>query len=152
MKVDEQFMSTAIQEAAKAPWPFGSVIVIDGKLISQAGSGDGEENGIDPTAHAEVNAVRFACKALKSADLKDAIIYTTCEPCAMCMGAIWYAGIRKVVYGSSIVDEELLFGWKELPLPAEVLQAITNGELSVQSGFMREQVMDMYRAHPLFKK
>jgi tRNA(Arg) A34 adenosine deaminase TadA len=152
MNPEEEWMQLAIEEAAKAPWPFGAVIVRDGVVLSKAGAGDGQDNLIDPTAHAETNAVRFACKALNSSNLAGATMYASCEPCALCMGAIWYAGVRTVVYGSSIPDEEALFHWKDLAIPAEVLQGMTEGKLKVQGGFMRDKVMDMYRAHSLSKK
>lgn len=152
MSQSEQWMRIAIQEAATAPWPFGAVVVRDGKLLSQAGAGDGEENLVDPTAHAEVNAIRLACKRVGSANLKGATLYASCEPCAQCMGAAWYAGIRSVVYGSPIADEEPLFNWKDLSIPREVLTTITNGEFIVEEGLLREEVLEMYYKHPLYTK
>jgi len=148
----EQYMEMAIEEARKAPWPFGAVIVRDGTVLSSAGAGDGEDNLIDPTAHAETNAVRFACKALESADLAGAVLYASCEPCALCMGAIWYSGIRKVMYGSPISEEESLFHWKDLSIPPQVLQAMTDGKLVVEGGLLRNEVVTMYHEHPLFTK
>lgn len=152
MNPAESWMRIAIEEAAKAPWPFGAVIVRDDRILAQAGSGDGEDNLIDPTAHAETNAIRLACKALSSASLNGAILYASCEPCAQCMGAAWYAGIRKIVFGSTIADEEPLFDWKDLAIPSDVLQQMTNKELIVESGLLRDEVMEMYRAHSLYKK
>jgi tRNA(Arg) A34 adenosine deaminase TadA len=59
---------------------------------------------MDPTAHAEVHAIRAACRKLKSISLKGHTLYTTCEPCPMCMGAILWAGLDRVVYGATIDD------------------------------------------------
>lgn len=66
---------------------FGAVIVKDGKVIAAIGNSVKKDN--DPAAHAEVNAIRKACKKLKQADLKGAIIYTSAEPCPMCLSAIY---------------------------------------------------------------
>jgi hypothetical protein len=68
------------------------------------------------------------------------------------MGAIWYAGIRKIVYGSPISEEEPLFHWKDLAIPKDVLQAMTDGQLVVEEGLLREAVVEMYHKHPLYKK
>ncbi len=149
MSNDEHFMEVAIEEARKAPWPFGAAVVVAGEIISQAGSGDGKDNHMDPTAHAEVNAIRFACKSLNvnSLEGKDAIIYASCEPCAMCMGAIWYAGIRKIIYGSTIEEEQKFFPWKDLIFPRDVLMQLTNNELSITGGLFKNRVMEVYESH-----
>lgn len=78
--------------------PFGAIITKDGKIISEA------SNKVvlthDPTAHAEVLAIRKAAGILKTYDLSDCVIYTSCEPCPMCLGAIYWSGIKKVIYAS----------------------------------------------------
>jgi guanine deaminase len=78
--------------------PFGAVITKDGDIIAE------ENNKVvlshDPTAHAEVLAIRKASAILKSHDLSECVIYTSCEPCPMCLGAIYWSGIKKVVYAS----------------------------------------------------
>ncbi|HTN22127.1 MAG TPA: nucleoside deaminase [Pelobium sp.] len=82
--------------------PFGAVIVKDGKVIAATGNTVNKDN--DPTAHAEVNAIREACKKLKQSDLKGAVIYTSAEPCPMCLSAIYWANIDEVYYGNSKSD------------------------------------------------
>ena len=155
MTNDERYIELAIEEAQKAPWPFGAVIVIAGEIVAQAGAGDGENNSVDPTAHAEVNAIRFACKKLGAHDLlgRDAAMYASCEPCLMCMGAIWYAGIRKVVYGSTIAEEEQFFTWGEgdISLPQDTLSVLMQNKLEVINGVMKDAVMDMYKQHSAHK-
>jgi tRNA(adenine34) deaminase len=102
-KLDDQyFMKIAIAEAEKAlkigDYPAGAVIVLNNKIITKASS-----TGItkkDPTAHAEINVIRKACKKLKSRFLTDCIIYASSEPCLMCAKAMVYARIKKVVYGT----------------------------------------------------
>lgn len=82
--------------------PFAAVIVRDGNII-----GEGINRVVpsaDPTAHAEVVAIRMACEAVGSHALDGATIYTTCEPCPMCLGAIWWARIGEIVYANSRAD------------------------------------------------
>ncbi len=82
--------------------PFGAVIVKDGKIVAQAANSVTNDN--DPTAHAEVNAIRKASQILNSFDLSDCEIYTSCEPCPMCLGAIYWSGIKTVYYGNNKQD------------------------------------------------
>ena len=82
--------------------PFGAVIVKDGKII--AGSSNSVTIDNDPTAHAEVNAIREACRKLGTFDLIGCRIYTSCEPCPMCLGAIYWAHIERIYYGNTRKD------------------------------------------------
>jgi len=81
---------------------FGAVIVKDGKII--AGSSNSVTIDNDPTAHAEVNAIREACRKLGTFDLTGCRIYTSCEPCPMCLGAIYWAHIERIYYGNTRKD------------------------------------------------
>ena len=82
--------------------PFGCVIVKDGRIV---GEGNNEvTTSMDPTAHAEVVAIRNACKNLDSFQLTDCDIYTSCEPCPMCLGAIYWARPRRVVFANTKQD------------------------------------------------
>ncbi len=82
--------------------PFGAVIVRDGQIIAEGQNRVTSTN--DPTAHAEVVAIRNACTALGSFQLEDCIIYTSCEPCPMCLGAIYWARPKAIYYGCSRQD------------------------------------------------
>ncbi|WKK66895.1 nucleoside deaminase [Lutimonas zeaxanthinifaciens] len=82
--------------------PFGCIIVKDGEIIGRGNNKVTSTN--DPTAHAEIIAIREACKKLDSFQLEDCIIYTSCEPCPMCLGAIYWARPKKVYYGCSKTD------------------------------------------------
>lgn len=82
--------------------PFGSVIVKDGEVIAVAHNTVIGDN--DPTAHGEVNVIRKACKKLNTFDLSGCELYTTSEPCPMCMSAIIWANISKVYYGCTVED------------------------------------------------
>ncbi len=82
--------------------PFAAVIVKDNKIISAEANQVTQNN--DPTAHAEVNAIRKACSKLNTFDLSGCEIYTSCEPCPMCMGAIYWAHLDKVYYANTKAD------------------------------------------------
>ena len=82
--------------------PFGAVIVREGKIIAEGANQVTSTN--DPTAHAEVMAIRRACEKLGVFELKDCELYTSCEPCPMCLSAIYWARIRNVFYGNTRKD------------------------------------------------
>ncbi|MGC2619427.1 MAG: nucleoside deaminase [Acidobacteriaceae bacterium] len=101
--------------------PFGAVIVRDGVLISEGANRVTQEN--DPTAHAEVRAIRAACQALATFSLEGCAIYTSCEPCPMCLAAIYWARIDRIYYGNTSADAARVafddaFLYRELALPA----------------------------------
>lgn len=82
--------------------PFGAVIVKNGKIIAEGWNTVTSSN--DPTAHAEVNAIRKACAELADFQLKDCILYSSCEPCPMCLGAIYWARPEMLVFSSKRED------------------------------------------------
>lgn len=84
--------------------PFGAVIVKDGKIITSAHNTVVESK--DPTAHAEINAIRKAGKLLKTHDLSDCVLYTSAEPCPMCLSAIIWANIKEVYYANTRKDAD----------------------------------------------
>ena len=90
--------------------PFGAVILMDGKIIGKGGNQVSSQN--DPTAHAEIVAIRDACKNIGNFDLSGAVLYTTCEPCPMCLSAIYWANIRAVYYVSTRHQAEAI-GFKD---------------------------------------
>jgi len=127
MKNHEEFMSEAVKAALKGMsnnegGPFGWIVVKNGEII---GSGNNKVTSTnDPTAHAEVTAIRDACKNIGSFQLDGCIIYTSCEPCPMCLGAIYWARPDKVYYGSNQQDAANIgfddeFIYKEIALPYE---------------------------------
>ena len=86
--------------------PFGACIVKDGKIIGKGSNHVLVHN--DPTAHAEIMAIREACKNINSYDLSGAELYTSCYPCPMCLSAIIWANIKKVFYGNTREDAEMI--------------------------------------------
>src|ERR1700688_2653300 len=82
--------------------PFGAVVVRKGKIVGRGWNRVTSTN--DPTAHAEVTAIRDACKRLKTFQLDDCELYTSCEPCPMCLAAIYWARLKKVFYANTRKD------------------------------------------------
>ena len=103
---NEEFMrqaiALAVENVRNGGGPFGAVIVKDGKVVATGVNRVTANN--DPTAHAEVSAIRAACTKLGTFDLSGCDIYTSCEPCPMCLGAIYWAHIGKVYYGANQHD------------------------------------------------
>lgn len=123
---DRAFMREAIRLATESVrysgGPFGAVIVKDGKIV--AGSANSVTLDLDPTAHAEVNAIRRACRKLGTFDLSGCTIYTSCEPCPMCLGAIYWAHIDRIYYANTRKDAADIdfaddFIYEELDKPLE---------------------------------
>jgi tRNA(Arg) A34 adenosine deaminase TadA len=123
---DKKFMREAIRLADESVkhggGPFGAVIVKDGEIV--AGSSNSVTIDNDPTAHAEVNTIRQACQRLGTFDLSDCVIYTSCEPCPMCLGAIYWAHLKCVYYGNTKKDAAAIdfaddFIYEELDKPID---------------------------------
>jgi tRNA(Arg) A34 adenosine deaminase TadA len=95
-------IALAVQNVATGGGPFAAVVVRDGKIV-----GEGVNTvtaGLDPTAHGEVNAIRAACKTLGTFTLAGCELYTSCEPCPMCLAACYWARLDAIYYGSSAAD------------------------------------------------
>ena len=125
-KKDEEFMREAIRlsrESVKnGGGPFGAVIVKNGKIIAAASNKVTQEN--DPTAHAEVSAIREAAKKLNTFNLSGCEIYTSCEPCPMCFGAVYWARLDKLYFANTKQDAKSIgfddsFIYEEINLPYE---------------------------------
>lgn len=120
---NEQYMQRAIELAVEnvknGGGPFGAVIVRDGKIIAEGVNRVTAQN--DPTAHAEVQAIRAACRALHTFDLSGCEIYSSCEPCPMCLGAIYWAHLSHLYFAATKADAakagfDDAFIYRELPL------------------------------------
>lgn len=109
MQQNEKFMREAIALAGKnassvTGGPFGAIIVKGGEVISAASNSVTPDK--DPTAHAEVNAIREACRKLDTFDLSGCTLYSSCEPCPMCLSAAYWARVDKIYFAGSRVDAE----------------------------------------------
>ena len=105
--MDEKLMDKAVRLAlesaqTKNGGPFGAIIVKDGEIVGVGKNSVTTQN--DPTAHAEVMAIRDACQNLNTFQLDDCEIYTSCEPCPMCLGAIYWARLQKIYYAATQHD------------------------------------------------
>ena len=125
-----QAIELAVENVKRGGGPFGAVIVRDGKVVATGVNRVTANN--DPTAHAEVSAIRVACTKLGTFDLSGCVIYTSCEPCPMCLGAIYWAHIDKIYYGANqhdaaAVDFDDSFIYRELELkPADRNKPVEN--------------------------
>lgn len=118
----EKAVKIARESAAAGGGPFGAIVVKDGKIISAGNNQVTAAN--DPTAHAEVQAIREACQKLDSFQLTDCEIYTSCEPCPMCIGAIYWARPEAVYYAASKTEAaeagfDDRFIYNQIALPVE---------------------------------
>jgi len=121
----EKFMQMAIDLSVKnvqdgLGGPFGAVIVKNGEVVAASANKVVPTN--DPTAHAEVSAIRLACQQLNTFNLEGCEIYTSCEPCPMCLGAIYWARLDKIYYANTKADAAAIgfddhFIYDELDLP-----------------------------------
>ncbi len=119
-KYMQRAIDLSINSVNNGGGPFGAVIVKNGKIIAEASNSVTINN--DPTAHAEVNAIRLATSQLKTYDLSGAEIYSSCEPCPMCLGAIYWAGIDKLFFANTKTDAKEIgfddaFIYQEIALP-----------------------------------
>ncbi len=122
--------------------PFGAVIVRDGAIVAEGWNQVTSEN--DPTAHAEIVAIRRACVALDNFVLDDCEIYTSCEPCPMCLSAIYWARLRRLYYGNS-KDDAAGIGFDDAYLYREV--GLAPGERSVPTvRLLADEALEAFRA------
>lgn len=122
MKFMRKAIALSVENIKKGGGPFGAVIVKDGKIIATGVNMVTVNN--DPTAHAEVNAIRKASRKLGTFDLTGCEIYTSCEPCPMCLGAVYWAHLDKIYYGNTKTDAMNIgfddsFIYKEIELKPE---------------------------------
>lgn len=130
---DSDFMLQAVAKTregiAAGNSPFGACVVKNGRIV--VSTHNVVWNATDPTAHAEVNAIRQAAKALNTIDLTGCVMYTTCEPCPMCLSAIHWSKIDRVVYGATIADAATA-GFNELKFDAKRLAKEGGSKLIVE--------------------
>lgn len=145
--LDEKFMEKAISAALlgirKGRGPFGAAIVdFDGKMISCATNSVVQTPS--PTKHAEVNAIDQACRKLKTYVLDRHLIYSTTEPCLMCRGAIYWAHIPIIVYGTDQKDARVL-GFDEINISDAQYRKIGKRKIIIVKHFMRKEALGIFR-------
>jgi tRNA(Arg) A34 adenosine deaminase TadA len=144
--MNPEFMRAAIEEGRKGMnanegGPFGAIIVKDGQII-----GRGHNQVLllnDPTAHAEVMAIRDACKRLKDFQLADCDLYTSCEPCPMCLGAIYWARPRAVYFACNRADAAAI-EFDDDFIYQQVSTSLNNRSIPFQE-LLREEALELFR-------
>jgi guanine deaminase len=143
---DTYFMRLAIEKAkegiATGQSPFGCCIVKGKKVISCRHNT--VWSTIDSTAHAEINAIRDACRKLKTIHLTGCTLYSTCEPCPMCFSAAHWARIPRIVFGAFIKDARTA-GFNELPIWVHTMKKLGNNNARIISELMREECRELFR-------
>ncbi len=143
-----EFMLEAIKEAKKGirngeGGPFGSIIVKNGIIIGRGHNEVVKRN--DPTCHGEMMAIRDASKNIGSFDLSNTELYTTGEPCPMCLGAILWANIDKVYYGCNVKDTDNI-GFRD-----DVFYKRLNDKLSFVTELNRSECLELYKEYSSIK-
>lgn len=148
--LDEQRMAelvayTARSMGAERPIPFGSSIVEtrSGKLLLKALNAVARES--DPSSHAEVKAIRLATKRLRNISLKGYTLYTTCEPCPMCMSTALWAGLDRVVYGATIEDASR--HCRQIQIPSREVSKRSDMPIPVDGPVLRAECYALF-THP----
>ena len=132
----------SIKNVSEGGGPFGAVIVKDGEILAEGVNRVTANN--DPTAHAEVCAIRKACQKIQNFKLEGCTIYTSCEPCPMCLSSIYWAGIRQIYYGNTKKDAERInfgdnFIYEEIAKP--------NNKRSIPTEqMMHEEALEAFKA------
>lgn len=151
----QEFMQEAIKEAklsaSSGQYAIGAVVVnADGQTVSISHTSTHRDS--DPTAHAEVNAIRAACQKLQNRYLEGCWLYTTLEPCPMCVSAVIWAKMEGVVFGASKEDaeeyavekEEGKFSWRQINLSSRDVVAKGEPEIKLIEKFMREECLLLF--------
>jgi tRNA(Arg) A34 adenosine deaminase TadA len=134
-------IAAARRSIAAGQSPFAAVIVRDAQVI--ADTHNHVRLNTDPTAHAEVMAIRDACHALRTIDLSTCEMYTTCEPCPMCASAIHWARLSAVHYGATIADAAKA-GFNELHMPITTLYREGGSQVTIHSGVMQNECAALF--------
>jgi len=149
-KLDEARMAELVRFTARtlataSPVPFGALIVdtATGELLMRAVNAVRREN--DPSSHAELRTVRKAARRLKSASLTGYTLYTTCEPCPMCMANALWAGLDRVVFGATIADANR--HCKQIRIPAKEVARRSDMACRVDGPVLREECYKLF-THP----
>jgi len=121
--------------------PFGAVVVRNGVIVASSANKVVQQN--DPTAHAEVSAIRLACQALGTYNLEGCVIYTSCEPCPMCLAAIYWARINAIYYGNTKTDAAAI-GFDDNFIYDELGKEMHHRKLQVKQ-LLRDEALQAFR-------
>lgn len=140
-----KFMEMALEEAhigvASGEQPFGAVVVLNGEAVCRSHSL--KVSTSDTTAHAETLAIRYATQKLRRRTIPDAVFYSTCEPCPMCLGAVLNAAICTIILGARHAQMKEALGYHNYSV--ENFAEMTGWQLKVIDGVMTEECLALYR-------
>jgi guanine deaminase len=139
---DADFMQIAIEESKKGDWPYGAVIVKDGAIVAKGFNTATRDR--DTTAHAEVNVIRAAIKAIPGLSLKGCTLYTSSESCPMCTGAEIWAGVSRVVFGASI-QQLIEVGQPQINTSSEALIKTAFIKIEITGGVLAVEALQVVR-------
>ncbi|MDD4983466.1 MAG: nucleoside deaminase [Candidatus ainarchaeum sp.] len=142
---EKKYLLMAINEAKKGVkkkhgGPFGAVLLVDGKIFKAHNMVLTDH---DPTRHAEIRVISKACKKLKKEKLKNAVLYSSTEPCPMCLSAIHWAGIDTVYYSTEIEDADKA-GFDEINLHADKIIKLAKLKMKVIGGLERKKGLEAF--------
>lgn len=138
---DQAFMSLALAEARKGDFPFGAVITKHNQIVA-TGRNQGLANN-NPTAHAELVAIQHFLATNPARELVGATLYATGEPCPMCMGAILWCGISRLVYAASI--SELSEHIQQIMIPSQTLALAADfQQIEIEGGLLKQQALALF--------
>ena len=143
--LSEEFMDLAIQRAregmAQGQPPYGACLVKEGEVIACVHNVN--RATLDPTAHAEIQALREGCVKLQSLDLTGCTIYSTCEPCPMCFTACHNARVSRIVYGASLADSPHA-GRRGRTISSSQMKELLESPIRLIGGFLRDEAMQLF--------
>jgi len=147
-KEDERHMRAAIAASREAmqrgDMPFGAVLARDGRVLMAASNN--QDTSHDCTGHAEIVLVRLAQRELGADVLKGATVYASGEPCAMCAGAMFWAGVTRVVYGASSPEMDAVLGGATLGARCEAVLANAHPAMAVEGPLLEAEAVEVIRA------
>ncbi len=142
----EHFMKMAIEKAREGiqmgQSPFGACLVRNGKEVISIAHNEVWQK-TDSTAHAEIQAIRYACQKLQTIDLSSCVLYSTCEPCPMCFSAIHWAKIDMIYFGARIEDAQKC-GFNELTISNEQMKMLGKSSIKVQPEFLIDEAKKLF--------
>lgn len=137
----EEAIEKAQEGVKNGQSPFGACIVKNKEIVSSAGNSVWKDTDI--TAHAEINAIRQACKKMGTVDLSGCTLYSTCEPCPMCFSACKWARLSRIVYGAHIEDAKR-FGFSEMDISNEKMKSMGDVKVEIEGDFLREECLQVF--------
>jgi tRNA(adenine34) deaminase len=138
---DAKFMQMAVDQAKDADYPFGAVIVRDGRVLA-FGRNSTQRNS-DPTAHAEMMAIRAFLNGHEPDALKETTLYTSGEPCVMCMGAIIWCGIKRLVFAASIAQLSTRIGQIDITAK-QIANAASFSQIEITGGVLSSEAIALF--------